>query len=402
MLPRRLLSFGVYRGEVAPDFLGLHDHAWIRQLMSEFDRFAGRPERLLTERLQRPLGRLAPRGKLRMATHVLKGLCEAPEAPARPSPADLRQALCRAATALRREGSKDDPVRRAESRVCRWLAIEPEALARAMLGDLPGARPLTALPKSVGPAEVARITNHALASGLLARATHVELTVADEVRRVVRYARLRGLICCVSPRGGDGTRLDISGPMSLFRRTRLYGRALSSLLGQLAASRRWRLRASLDLGAGREPLTLKLGDRDRLLGDAGPDPFDSDVERRFAADFRRVWPAWELRREPPPLQVGATLLFPDFELIRRTGPRRRLLLEIVGFWTPEYLARKLAGLAAAGRDDLILCIDDALGCADPSAVVCGPVVRYRRKVDVRMLQPFLEQARDGGSPGGDR
>jgi predicted nuclease of restriction endonuclease-like RecB superfamily len=40
--------------------------------------------------------------------------------------------------------------------------------------------------------------------------------------------------------------------------------------------------------------------------------------------------------------VGDTVIFPDFALHHRRDAGRRWLVEIVGFWTADYLARKFA------------------------------------------------------------
>lgn len=391
-IPARLQSFGVYRGEVAPDFLGVHDHGWLRDLMDQFDRLAGQPERLLEERLRRPMDRPVPRGKLRMAVHVLRQL-GAPVRVGSPSPAEVRRALAQAATAARRTGESAvravEAVSLARMRVCDRLDIAHDSLDLRAYGDLPGARPLRPLPAGLTAPQVSRTVNHALACGLLSRSVHVELTVADEVRRVVRYAQLRGLICTVSPAHDAGTRLEISGPLSLFRRTRLYARALSSLLGQLSMTRKWRLQARLRMNQAPDELRFRLDERDRLLGDPGPDRFDSEVERRFAADFERRWPDWELRHEPAAFAAGDSLVFPDFELVRATGVRKRWFVEIVGFWTAEYLERKLSRLKAVGRSDLIVCIDARRACEPSDSPLPRRVVAYKGRVDVAALAPYL-------------
>ena len=82
---------------------------------------------------------------------------------------------------------------------------------------------------------------------------------------------------------------------------------------------------------------------------APPEPeFDSSVE----AQFYQQWAAleregqsagWHLEREPEAIVVPAeNLIFiPDFMLIRGT---QRVWLEIIGFWTPAYRARKVEKL----------------------------------------------------------
>ena len=58
------------------------------------------------------------------------------------------------------------------------------------------------------------------------------------------------------------------------------------------------------------------------------------------------------------------------------------MLEIVGFWTPEYLGRKLALYRRAGLPNLILCIDEERQCADGDLPLGARVLRFRRRVAV--------------------
>ncbi len=387
MMPSAVMSFGLHRGEVIPDFLNPHDRPWIRELLAEFDRFAGAPERRLSERMQSPLRRPAPRGKVRMAVHVARSMTRRTSSPD-PSPAGLRQRAFRAAADARRSGDSGQPVERARRTVALESGLQAAGFDDALFADLPGERALGVIPTDLGAEQLARHVNLALAGGLLARATEVQLVVSDNVRRIVRYAHLRGLICGIVPHGAQGTALNISGPLSLLRRTRLYAGALAGLLGQLGASRQWRLRARVEVGGGVADLVLDA--RDRICPDPGPPQYDSALERKFQRDFERRWPEWDAGREPPPIELSNGLLFPDFELARQTPPRRRWLLEIVGFWTPDYLEKKFAGLIEAGRSDLIVCVDRSLGCADPASSLAGPVILFKRRVDVEALAPFLE------------
>ena len=60
-------------------------------------------------------------------------------------------------------------------------------------------------------------------------------------------------------------------------------------------------------------------------------------------------------------------------------------LEIVGYWTPEYLQKKLAALRAARCDRLIVCIDEERSCSNERLDLDACVLRYRRKLDPRAV-----------------
>jgi predicted nuclease of restriction endonuclease-like RecB superfamily len=188
---------------------------------------------------------------------------------------------------------------------------------------------------------------------------------------------------------GDAV-LELSGPFSLFRRTLLYGRALGALLPLLEWSRRFRLRAECVLRDRRVTLCLATGDPIFPVGE--PRAYDSKTEERFAREFRRAARDWEIVREPEPVVAGNALLFPDFVLQHRCDGRKRWLLEIVGFWTPEYLDRKLRLYRRAGLRNLILCIDDERQCAGGDLPVGARVLRFRRHVAVEDVLRILRDA----------
>ena len=88
-------------------------------------------------------------------------------------------------------------------------------------------------------------------------------------------------------------------------------------------------------------------------------------------------------RAPAPLVAGSALVCPDLRVHCGT---RAIAIEVIGFWTPEFLARKVARYRAAGVRDLILCVDVTRVCDDtddPPPGAC--VVRFERRIDAGAL-----------------
>jgi len=75
-------------------------------------------------------------------------------------------------------------------------------------------------------------------------------------------------------------------------------------------------------------------------GDAdNPVSYDSNIERTFSQKFELFNTGWSLEREPEPLITKAkTAFIPDFILTKHES---KVLVEIIGFWTREYLERKI-------------------------------------------------------------
>src|SRR5262249_38150564 len=128
-------------------------------------------------------------------------------------------------------------------------------------------------------------------------------------------------------------------------------------------------------------LALELSSGDPIFPAIEPRQYDSRLEQRFAREFARLAPHLDIVREPPPLAAARTLILPDFALQHRTEPSRRWLLEIVGFWTPDYLRTKLRRYRDARLANLVLCVDDERCCAAEELPSEARIVRFRRRVD---------------------
>jgi len=128
---------------------------------------------------------------------------------------------------------------------------------------------------------------------------------------------------------------------------------------------------------------------------AVPDEFDSQVERAFAEKFGLDRDGWRIDREGGFLVHDQKVFVPDFTFRHTDGTIA--YLEIVGFWTPEYLRKKWETLALfAGRPILVAVAAKLrqLGAA------CGPlpdnVITYRTRLKIAPVLERLNAMRDHG------
>lgn len=374
MLPRALCEARVVQGTLVPALITSSDHPWVASLLEVFAGYQGARLREWTLRTRESLPVPAPFGKRRMVEHVLQRSFTTAAPTTSPRPRVLRAEVFGAAQELRLAGSA---VEEALGRVADSHGMSRAEVRERLFADLGMERRIASGPLP-GVSELALKTNLALVQGLLAQSRQVRVAVRSNARTVARQAHLVGLICTARV-SGEGVELLVAGPAALFRRTRLYARALGSLVPVLQASGAFALRADVHWGDRRAELHLTEGvplARGKL-----PRRFDSGLEQRLAADLVKLGRQdWDLVREPEPIQVGDGLVFPDFGLRHRVH-RQQVLVEVVGFWTRAYLDRKLASLRAIGRSDLLVCIDAKRGVEAEDALQGLPVLTYRRKID---------------------
>lgn len=182
--------------------------------------------------------------------------------------------------------------------------------------------------------------------------------------------------------------LSLSGPLAVIRHSTLYGCALAGLARCLPECGRYRLQARCLIDGQLLTHELRAGDVD--FPGVEPRRFDSRLEERFHKDFLRFAPDWDVLREPEPVEAGRRLLFPDFLLRHRHDPQRQWWLEIVGFWTPRYLEKKLAGLRQAGLRRMILWVNADRARGEEELPRGAEIVRFRRRIDVAEVLAVME------------
>jgi hypothetical protein len=82
------------------------------------------------------------------------------------------------------------------------------------------------------------------------------------------------------------------------------------------------------------------------------------LEASFAERWQKTKTEWHLEREIDLIPIPGSVMIPDFRLVHPDG--RTFLLEIVGYWRPEYLKKKFSQVRQADRTDLILAISERL------------------------------------------
>jgi len=229
------------------------------------------------------------------------------------------------------------------------------------------------------------------AQALLFSATEVTVDARHDFKHILRYSRLARLLHRLH-RSGHGYRFVFDGPNSVLRRTHAYGVEFARFLAALVRLRDWRLTAEITLRRGWRPFTFTLSAGDGLGAHRrAPVLFDSRLEEAFAQRFGAERDGWRLSRETVVLETGGTLLVPDF--VFRHADGTEVILEIVGYWTPEYLEEKFRKLAGVGGIKLIVAVPKRLALR--AEELPAAVLPFARRLLLHALMPRLEAFRSG-------
>lgn len=244
--------------------------------------------------------------------------------------------------------------------------VFPEQVRKGLYADLPENRILTEF-EAPTPEALLHRYNLSQVQGVFYRASHMTLNAyrndPGEYKLLFRYLKLFGLMTYIEGDADQGFTITIDGPTSLFKPSTRYGLAIAKLLPALLHVTKWSLAASLQTTATfsgqqqekRFHLTSDCG----LVSHYTPGkPYDSMVEASFASRWAGLKTQWYLEREVDLIPIPGSVMIPDFRLVHPDG--RAYLLEIVGYWRPDYLRKKFSQVRQSGCDNLILAISERL------------------------------------------
>jgi len=286
------------------------------------------------------------------------------------------------------EAERDEALARAAER----LDVAPAEAADSLYADLEPRQVLAAFDSRWGPEGLVEQYDLSLAGTALFDATEVRVRSSDPKRLVSAVKRLRLLY--EIRRTPDGREVVVTGPDALFRRSRRYGTRFARLLRTVATAGEWTLEATIDDRGTERTLRLSTGD----VSVPGTDPvveptYDSAVEADFAARFESLDLDWDLTREPEPLAAGEHVVIPDFAFDWTHGGFR-VFFEIMGFWTPEYVAKKLSRFGDLEDVAFLVAVDESLGVGEAVESLTDGAIPYRGRVRVKDVRNALRAYED--------
>jgi predicted nuclease of restriction endonuclease-like RecB superfamily len=269
------------------------------------------------------------------------------------------------------------------------LGATPEEVGESLYADRPEREFLRDVSAVWSPPELLAQYNLSLAQTALFDATRVEVRSSDP-RGLVSAVKRLGLLYEMYWEGEDQV-VELTGPDALFRRTRRYGTRFARLLRSVVRAREWELEATID-DKGIER-TMRLSESDPLrVPEADPVAevsYDSGVEREFGARFEALDLDWELVREPAFLEAGERVMVPDFAFEYEHADCT-VYFEVMGFWTPEYVEKKLAQLAGT-EERLLVAVDESLGAGEEIAARDHRAIPYSGSVRVKEVVDALRE-----------
>ncbi len=277
--------------------------------------------------------------------------------------------------------------------------LTTEAVEHTLFADLMAERILLGMVEMLTPVDLIARYNLEIARGLLYWAHEVDILVRDSYKDLFKYIKLFKLMHTVYPLPQQGYNIILHGPISPFIKSTIrYGLQFAKFLPALLLCQNWRMDAQVQPPNSPSPLHYVLDNNTPLRSHFKvSNLFDSQLEADFAAEFEAKYGnsskrQWLLAREDEIIVVGDTVMIPDFSLTHYQDGRRALI-EIIGFWHPHYLQRKLQKIQQAGRRDLILLVYESANVAEGvfERMSAGEVLHFPNKPVLKDVLAAVER-----------
>jgi predicted nuclease of restriction endonuclease-like RecB superfamily len=277
-------------------------------------------------------------------------------------------------------------------KVAAKFQISEEDLEKALYSDIEGELILKNF-NPINPEELLKKYNLALTQTLLFRSLKMEFSVSSNWKIIFRTIKRLGLMYSVEARD-NSFKVLVDGSLSLIRMTERYGTAIAKLIPQIFSSESWKISADvlgknknriytfeLESGINRDILaSMEFEHHAELL-------YDSKIEERFARSFNLYNSGWLLKREPEPLVADTQVLIPDFSFEKHGV---KVYMEIVGFWTQDYLERKVKKLNSLVNVDMIVAVDESLKSSRVRKLQYQ-IIYFRKNVPIKPILTYLKK-----------
>ncbi|MCP8303852.1 MAG: DUF790 family protein [archaeon] len=395
MLPSNLLRARVKQGRVYPIYAFLDENtlSLTERMVEAFRKGVGRRKGELRERLKVFEDEGFDYRLVRGLSKILERRCVF-EVDAPIDPREARRTVFEEASRVKAV-SMDEREKIIRS-VATKLNTHPEALEKALYSDVEEELILGEF-DPLEQDKLIKYYNLSLTQTLLFKSMRMEFTASGNWKNIFRAVKRLGLMYSVE-HNGRGYTVSVDGPLSLFKMTDSYGTSLAKLLPQIIASESWKIRADV-LGRKKSRIytfELESGEVKDIVEDVIREDlleqklYDSTVEERFARSFHTHDSGWVLRREPEPLLAGRHVMIPDFSFEKRGV---KVYLEIMGFWTQEYLERKISKLNSITNLDMIVAVDESLACSKLQKLK-GRVIYYKKYVPIKPILDHLKRVEE--------
>ena len=277
--------------------------------------------------------------------------------------------------------------------VAEELSTNADQVSQNLYADLSAQQRLSSF-ETIAPRELLDRYNLAQAQAILYKCVEMKIAVAPSdaanYRRIFGWIKHFGLIHSVVGNSADGYEITLTGAASLFHRSQKYGIQMSVFLPALLLCENWRMRAEINdkKGSGFYELTSA---QTELVSNRYDEPeYENPVHEKLKKAWEKSATEWKLKENKEVIDLGKTAFIPDFVLI--SPEDEKIYLDVLGFWTPKSLQKRLAEFASANYENFIIAAWQELrGSREEATFSSENVVFFKSKLEPLLLTDAAEK-----------
>lgn len=389
------LAISYRRGEkIFPFLIQTNDTDYLREadnLIRIFEDFRGKKRCELEAELEEYIGTGTDYRILRGLIKLLTDRCEfEPQAPAEPF--EIRRKVFLQARKFHPVMPDSAAKNAVLEAVAKEFLTDAETLSVNLYADLTAQQKLTSF-ATLSPRELLENYNLAQAQAILYRCVEMKIYIApseaSNYRSIFGWIKHFGLIHSIRGNSQLGYEITLTGAASLFHRSQKYGIQMAVFLPALLLCQNWSLRAEINDKHGTAFYELA-SEQNKLVSNRFDEPEykNPDLEK-LLKNWEKNSSGWKLAENREVIDLGKTAFIPDLILI--SPKNEKIYLDILGFWTPKILQKRLEELHLANFRRFLICASDELrGSREEFLDESRHIILYKTRIEPHLL---LEKAK---------
>ncbi len=265
---------------------------------------------------------------------------------------------------------------------------DANAISSNLYADLPAQQHLISF-DSILPKDLLDHYNLAQAQALLYKAIEMKIRVApgdlNNYRAIFGWIKHFGLIHSVIGNAANGYEITLTGAASLFHRSQKYGIQMAVFLPALLLCKDWKLRAEIVQKKGKNLFFELTSEQTEIVSNRYDEPpYENPDIKKLLKNWEKLAGDWQLKENREVIDLGKTAFVPDLVLIAPDGAE--VYLDILGFWTPKILQKRLEDFASANfRAFIIAASQELRGSREEPLWESANVIFYKTKIEPLLL-----------------
>ena len=241
--------------------------------------------------------------------------------------------------------------------------------------------------------------NLAQAQALLYKCVEMRIRAAPSnaanYRSIFGWIKHFGMIHTVAGNSADGYEITLTGAASLFHRSQKYGIQMSVFLPALLLCNDWQFSAEIAQKEGGNVFYELQSAQTELVSYYTDEPeYENSDIQKLKKSWEKSSGGWQLLENREVVDLGKTAFIPDFALVSPGG--EKIYLDVLGFWTPKSLKKRLEEFGAAGFQKFIFAASqDLRGSREEPLWTSKNVVFYKTKIEPALLIERVENLVSG-------